>query len=82
MIFLTVSILSRNRFLSFSTVEVVVVPLGLLLGSSISDFSTDSASADFSLDSASARSQSIDSSPEALASLGRPSEDDDDLAVP
>ena len=73
MIFLTVSISSRNRFLSFSTVEVVVVPLGLLLGSSISDFSTDSASA---------CSQSIDSSPEALASLGRPSEDDDDLAVP
>ena len=73
MIFLTVSILSRNRFLSFSTVEVVVVPLGLLLGSSISDISTDSASA---------CSQSIDSSPEALASLGRPSEDDDDLAVP
>ena len=50
-----------------------MVPLGLLLGSSISDFSTDSASA---------CSQSIDSSPEALASLGRPSEDDDDLAVP
>ena len=59
-----------------------MVPLGLLLGNSISDFSKYSASADFSSDSASACSQSIDSSPEALANLGRPSEDDDDLAIP